>query len=44
MREVLSLREGNRVLQQADSTLILPLRKGSRATQCGGKTLTQGRE
>jgi hypothetical protein len=44
MREILSPREGNRALQQAYSTVIFPLRKGSRAPQHAGNTLTQERE
>jgi hypothetical protein len=44
MREVLSLREGNRALQQVYSAVILPLRKGSRAPQHAVHTFTQGRE
>ncbi len=44
MREILSLREGSRALQQAYSTVKLPLSKGSRAPQHAGNTLTQGRK
>ncbi len=41
MREILSVREGNRALQQANSTVLLPLRKGSKAPQHAGNTPTQ---